>query len=239
METFRKVVVAVFVSTLCFGAQAADKPPAKEPAKAATKKRAPPLKIDYQDSIKISQLVTDEMKAKFLNLMILRQSLLVPLADSHCKYQTGGVVCVIQVPVYLLTDTTTSPPKTYCAAAFPELVTLPGTAAPGNPEKTIVWYLDPQFPIPPGAKFTFYAEKDHGIIVLKDNDKQMHDGELGDGTQTPPAPPDPTKYLFRHKNNKAQAESIYLPIVVRTDTTPGSPDKVSVCGTPDPRIAND
>jgi hypothetical protein len=236
MGTFWKVVIAFFMASLCLGLQAAKAPPAKEPAKAQAKKRGPP--INYQDSIMISQLVNDERKASFLKFMMLRQTLLIPLTDTHCKYQTGGVVCVIQVPVYLLTDPM-DPTKTYCAAAFPELVTLPGAAAPGNPEKTIVWYLDPQFTIPSGAKFTFYSEKDHGIILLKDDDKQMHDGELGDGTQAPSAPPDATKYLFRHKNNKGQAVSIYLPIVVRTDTISGSPDKVSVCGTPDPRIAND
>jgi hypothetical protein len=103
MGTFRKVVVAFFVASLCLGVQAAKTPPVKAPAKASTKKRAMPA-INYQDSIKISQLVTDEMRANFLKFMILRQSLLVPLDDPKCKYQTGGIVCVIQVPVYLLTE---------------------------------------------------------------------------------------------------------------------------------------
>jgi hypothetical protein len=117
------------------------------------------------------------------------------------------------------------------------VVTLPRT--PGNPEKTIVWYLDPQFTVPSGSKFTFYDEKDHGIIILTDNDHQMHNGELGDGTQAPGSDPDPTKYLFRHKNNKAKAVSVYLPIIVRTDNAGMPSEEVSVCGIPDPRIAND
>jgi hypothetical protein len=67
----------------------------------------------------------------------------------------------------------------------------------------------------------------------------MHNGELGDGTQAPGSDPDPTKYLFRHKNNKAKAVSVYLPIIVRTDNAGMPSEEVSVCGIPDPRIAND
>jgi hypothetical protein len=238
MRTFRKVVVAFFTASLCLGVQAAEKPPVnqtpKQRAKAPVKPRG--MLLNYEQSIRISQLVTDEMKANYLKFMELRQSLLVQLTDSNCKYQAGGVVCLVQVPVYLLTNPS-EPGKVYCAAAFPKLITLPRTN--GNPEKTIVWYLDPQFAVPTGAKFTFYQEPDHGIIVLNDKDHQMRGGELGDGTQAPGADPDPTKYLFRHKNNKPNAVSVYLPIVVRTDNEGMPSEEVSVCGTPDPRIAND
>jgi hypothetical protein len=63
----------------------------------------------------------------------------------------------------------------------------------------------------------------------------MHDGALGDGT----TPFKPYRYLFKHKNSVSKAEAVHLPIVVRTDDPGLASEKKSVCGTPDPRIAND
>jgi hypothetical protein len=63
----------------------------------------------------------------------------------------------------------------------------------------------------------------------------MHNGALGDGT----TPVDSTKYLIKNKH-RVKGEAVYIPVIVRTDAaTTTDPEKVSVCGTPDPRIAND
>lgn len=219
MGHFQRAAVACVMASLCLSVLAAENPKAKNKE----------LKIDYSKALNVDKFVTPEMKADFLKFMQLRSALLVNVGEP-CQFQSGGV-CPIDIPVYLLAG---SDGKVYCAAAFPESVTLPG-ADPGDPGKIIVWRLVTTFPIPPGATFTFYSEKDHGIIVLSDPDKQMKKGNLGDGT----TPVDPTKYMFTHKHNKSKAVSVYLPIVLRTDNAGTSTEKVSVCGTPDPRIAND
>ena len=87
MGTFRNVVVAFFTASLCWGVHAADKPPVKESAKqrakAPVKRRGMPL--NYEQSLRISQFVTDKMKKDYLTFMELRQSLVVPLKDSNCQ----------------------------------------------------------------------------------------------------------------------------------------------------------
>jgi hypothetical protein len=214
MKYFQRALLACLLGSLCFGAFGAEK-----------------SKIDYSKAIKVP--ISEDRLSDLKKSIILRRALLVPLPDPNCTYQSGGV-CPIDIPVLLLPDPQDAT-KIYCVAVFPELVVLPGSG-PSAPEKTIVWSLTGPASPPPNATFTFYNEKDHGIILLQDIHKQMHGGTLGDGTTSTV---DPTKYMFKNKNKISKAESVYLPIVVRTDNVGTAQEKVSVCGTPDPRIAND
>jgi hypothetical protein len=215
MERFLKIVAACVMASLCLSVPAAEKPKAKA--------------IDYSKAITV--VITEQMTADLLRFMQLRRTLLVPVKEA-CSYQTGGV-CPIEIPVVLLQDPADAT-KQYCVAVFPEVVKLPGAGA-GSIEKTVVWSLKPKSPPPPGVTFTFYSEKDHGIILLKNGSNQMHSGTHGDGTATQP---DKTKYLFKNKHKVQGAQAVYLPIVVRTDNAGTPTEKVSVCGTPDPLIEN-
>lgn len=217
MTRFLRAVAGCVVASLCLSVVAAEK----------AKRRAP---IDYSHVPR--EVVSDELRKDLLQFMLLRQRLLTP--PQTCAYQTGGV-CVIQVPVILLPDPKDTTGMTqYCVALFPAEFHLPGSAST-NTEKTIVWSLLPPSPAPTGpATFTFYDEPNHGIIILSDDNKQIHAGTLGDGTM----PVDATKYLVRDKH-KGKNEAVYLPIVVRTDNPGTTSKKVSVCGTPDPKVVSD
>jgi hypothetical protein len=212
--------MACLLAAVCLSVFAARKPPAKER-----------VSIDYSKAI--APLITDERLTEIQKSIVLHRLLLVPLSDPTCPLQSGGV-CPIEIPVLLLPDPADTT-KFYCVAVFPEVVVLPGSTVTNPSEKIIVWALKPASPPPPGTTFTFYDEKNHGIILLKNGSTQLHHGALGDGT----LPLDPTKYMFRSKNNVSKAEAVYLPIVVRTDDAGKPSEKVSVCGTPDPRIQND
>ncbi len=203
---------------------------AAEPGKPAKQAKAAP--IEYAGKADVT--ITDERKKQLLQFMQLRSVLFTK--PQPCVFQPGGK-CVIEVPVILLDDPANS--TQYCVALFPEEVSL-GPAASTDPGKFVVWSLIAPSPAPAGARFTFFDDKAAvgkapGIIILSDKNKQLHGGTLGDGTSTPP---DPTKYLFRNKH-KLQNKAVYIPIVVRTDNLGTASEKVSVCGTPDPRIAND
>jgi hypothetical protein len=176
--------------------------------------------------------ITDEQKAQFLKFMELRSVLFT--SPVTCAIQVGGV-CVIEVPVVLVSD---SSGTEYCVGLFPETVSLAGTTSTDT-EKTVVWALSPVNPPPAGTTFTFYdaskyLTKAPGIIILSDKNKQMHSGALGDGT----TPVNPTRWRLKNKHTII-GEAVYIPVVVRTDNAGTTMEKVSVCGTPDPRIAND
>jgi len=202
-----------------------------EPSKKAKRtKDAPKIVYTGQSDVKI----TDDLLKQLLQFMQLRSVLFT--APRPCVLQPGGV-CVIEVPIILLKDPTSG--ADYCVGLFPEEVSLAGTAA-GNPEKTIVWSLIRPSSAPANATFTFFDDKATvgkapGIIILNDKKKQLHGGTLGDGTTTPP---DATKWLVKNKH-VLTGKAVYIPVVVRTDDPGGAAEKVSVCGTPDPRIAND
>lgn len=224
MSHLQKVVVACVLTSLCSIAPA---------QKAKVKKTLP---IDYSLALKVP--IADLLKSDFKTLFQLRRALLVPLTNPGCTYQSGGV-CAIEVPVFLMKHPTEN--TMYCGAAFPEVVKLPDSGDKSTGEKTIVWTLKPVAlnqgdPMPAPNEITFYPEKDHGIILLKNGDKQMHGGTLGDGTKVPP---EATSYLFKNKHRAKTAEAVYLPIVVRTENAGTSTEKISVCGTPDPKMVND
>lgn len=153
----------------------------------------------------------------------------------RCVYQTGGV-CVIEVQVGLIDD---GAGNEYCVAPFPEEVQM---GIGDDLEKTIVWRLLRPANAPASSTFTFFDDsksihKANGIIVVSDDKKQLKGGRLGDGTTSPP---DPTKWLIKHKHQRnSKNTAVYLPLIVRTDDPGAANEKVSVCGTPDPRIAND
>ena len=212
------VSVAAFVlASLGSSVLAADNPKAKT--------RSP---IDYSKTTKV--LITDDQRRDFLQFMLLRKKLF--LHSQTGMFQAGGV-CVIEVPVILLNDPAPGGQQ-YCVALFPEEIHL-GPGGSGNSEKIIVWALTPPDPAPAGpATFTFYDEPNHGIILLSDTNKQMRGGALGDGT----TPINATRYLFKNKHKVANV-AVYLPIVVRTDNPGTAAAKVSVCGTPDPKVVSD
>lgn len=193
-------------------------------------KRSKTTAIPYTGKADVS--VTEEMRKQLLQFMQYRALLFT--RSRPCVILTDRV-CLIEVPVILLPDQASG--TVYCVALFPEEVSL--GPAPST-EKTIVWSLIPPSSAPAGTTFTFFDDKAAvskapGIIVLSDGKKQLHDGTLGDGTVTPP---DPTKYLIKHRH-KVKNVGVYIPVVVRTDNPGAASEKVSVCGTPDPRIAND
>lgn len=199
--------------------------PANEKAK---RSKQPPIVYSERSHITI----TDEQKAQFLKFMELRSVLFT--SPVTCAIQVGGV-CVIEVPVVLVSD---SSGTEYCVGLFPETVSLAGTTSTDT-EKTVVWALSPVNPPPAGTTFTFYdaskyLTKAPGIIILSDKNKQMHSGALGDGT----TPVNPTRWRLKNKHTII-GEAVYIPVVVRTDNAGTTMEKVSVCGTPDPRIAND
>jgi hypothetical protein len=119
---------------------------------------------------------------------------------------------------------------TSCLGLIPEEIHFPKEDR-GHP-RTIVWGIRPPSSTVPAARFTFYDEKDHGIVVLNDtNPPELKDGKLGNGQQ---GNQDPAFYNIRNQHNQ-QATISYLPIILKTDST-GS---VAVCASPDPRIVND
>lgn len=227
MRHFPKAVAACVIASLCVGASAAEKRRIK------TKN----ARIDYSLALKVK--VPDNFKLNLEAFLLARKAIAIPLDKDACEFQTGGV-CAIEVPVFLWTNPADN--IMYCGAAFPELVKLPG-AKSDNSDKTVVWRLIPTAlsagdPVPAVGEITFYSEKNHGIILLKNGDSQMHSGKHGDGSEGA-NPPDMTAYQFKNKHKVKGAEATYLPIVVRTDAASTPIGKVSVCGTPDPRILND
>jgi hypothetical protein len=203
---------------------------AVEAGKPVKRTKAPAIVYKNKASVDITD---EKLRLQWMQFMQLRSVLFTKSAP--CVYQTGAV-CLIEVPIVLLKDPNTG--ADYCVGLFPEELSL-GPAAP--PGKTIVWSLiQPTTPFPAGTTFTFFDDKATvgkapSIIVLSDKHKQLNGGTLGDGTLTVP---DPTKYLIRHKHTVPN-RAVYLPIVVRTDNPGTASEKVSVCGTPDPTIAND
>jgi hypothetical protein len=223
MKHLLKAIVVCAIASFCVSAPAAEKA-------GKNAKRGPP--IDYSKALKFG--IPEKYRTDFEAFIRARRALLVPLADPNCPFQTGGV-CAIEVPVFLWKHPTES--TLYCGAAFPELIKLPGSG-PGSSEKTIVWSLkpvalNPGDPVPPANEITFYDDK-IGVILLKNDSSQMHNGARGDGTHGM-GQPDTTKFLYQNKHKVKTAEAVYLPVVVRTESN----GKVSVCGTPDPRILND
>lgn len=224
MKRLKATLAVCMLAVLSMGmAAAADRPVVK-------RTKAPELvytgKADFE--------LTIELRQQLLQFMKLRTVLFTKAKT--CVLQPGGV-CVIEVPIILLKDS--SGPDEYCVGLFPEEVSITGTAS-GNPVKTFVWSLIPPVSPPPNATFTFFDDqaavgKAPGIIVLKDAKKQLVGGMIGDGTTSPA---DPTKYLLKNKHRE-KGKAVYIPVVVRTDDAGLPAEKVSVCGTPDPRIAND
>lgn len=203
-----------------------------QPVKKKHSASAKPAPIQYSGR---SDFQTDDkLMNQFLLFMQLRTKLFTP--PKTCAIKPAGV-CVIEVPVILVPDPANG--AEYCVALFPETVSFTGTTAT-DPGKKVVWSLIQPSPPPAGATFTFFDDKTTinkapGIIILSDSKKQMENGSLGDGTSSTP---DPTKYNFKNKHT-AKGEAVYLPVVVRTDNAGTASAKVSMCGTPDPRIAND
>ncbi|HEY2560540.1 MAG TPA: hypothetical protein VGI48_12590 [Caldimonas sp.] len=203
---------------------------ADPPSKKAKRLKAPPIVYSEKSEFK----VTDEQKTEFLKFMELRSVLFTPSVDP-CRLLPGGVVCLIDVPIILLTG---SGGTQYCVGLFPKEVVLDGTTS-ASTERVIVWRLIRPGSAPATTTFTFFDDtssvgKAPGIVILSDPKQQLHDGILGDGTGSP----DGTKWLIWNRH-KVVSKAVYIPVVVRTDN-PGTPsEEVSVCGTPDPRIAND
>ena len=229
MKRFQRTVAAC-ISALIAMSVVAQPRPDKAPPRGKSAKSAP---ISYKSKADI--VITEEMMKKFLLFMQLRSVLFTPPVS--CVLQPGGV-CVIDVPVILVPDPST-PGTDYCVALFPEKVSISGTSSTTT-EKTIIWSLIPPAAAPAGATFTFFDDKAAvgkapGIIILTDTNKQLHNGTIGDGTTSTP---DPTKWLIKNKH-KIKGEAVYIPVIVRTDNAGTPSEKVSVCGTPDPRITND
>ena len=171
-------------------------------------------------------ILTEELLKQLGLFMQLRQKLFtLPVPD--CQIGTGGT-CPISIQLARVKDSNGVP---YCVGLLPESVGLSGSG-PDN-ERTIIWSLI--LPVPPiqTSKFYFYGENDHGITWLTDNDKQFSGGKLGDGSG---GPPDPTKWHAKNKHDTRASVGVYVPIILEEDTVTG---KISLCGTPDPRMTND
>lgn len=224
MKRLQTTLAVCALAALCVSAAGA------ESGKPAKREHASPIVYTGKADVTI----TDELQKRLLQFMQLRSVLFT--RPQPCVFRPGGV-CVIEVPIILLKDPGSG--QEYCVGLFPEEVSL-GSTAPANPPKTIVWSLIPPSPAPAAATFTFFDDraavgKAPGIIILSDRHAQLHGGALGDGYTTPP---DPTKYRIRNRH-RLRNEAVYIPVVVRTDKPGTASQKVSVCGTPDPRIAND
>jgi len=173
------------------------------------------------------------LKVKVLALMEVQRALqkvLFTAAVDSCYIETGGV-CRIPVEIIRVTG---SDGTIYCAARAPEKVTLADTASAD--ERTLVWSMTFPESVPADTKYYFLGEKDHGALVVRDDDKQIYNGKLGDGSG---GPADPQKWNAKSKHNTRKSESVYVPVVLQDVKQADNSIKTSLCGTPDPRIAND
>ena len=174
---------------------------------------------------KLAILDTD-LKTQLALFMQLRQKLFTqPVAD--CEIGTGGT-CTISIQLARVTDANG---VNYCVGLLPESVGLSG-AGPDN-ERTIIWSLILPDPAISTSNFYFYGEKDHGITWLTDKDQQFSGGRLGDGSG---GPANPKKWHAKNKHDTRSSVGVYVPIILEEDIATG---KISLCGTPDPKILND
>ncbi len=126
----------------------------------------------------------------------------------------------------------------YCVGLIPESIKF---GPSDNVAKTIVWEIVPPPPgtsNPPNSKYEFYEDsKVTGIVLLNDsNPAQLKNGKLGNGNT---GNKDPLYYNMRN-DHKKKLDASYLPIIVqRVPASTTDPEKVALCGTPDPRILND
>ncbi len=177
--------------------------------------------------------IDDNLLRRLQQYVRSRSFLFTP--PKSCVLQGG--VCVIEIPVVLVKD---AQGTDYCVALFPERVSISGTLAGKRNDTPIVWSLIPPKPAQaPGTTFTFFddshsLDKAKGILFLDDTQKQMDGAGLGDGITLPA---DNTKYHVINQHSQ-KGLATYLPIVVRTDFANTPTPKVSMCGTPDPVIAN-
>lgn len=173
--------------------------------------------------------ITSEFRKDLLKYIQFRRFLYTDPID--CVVKAGDDKCPIPIQLVQVSDAN----GTYCVGLLPEVVTLRSTAS-GNPPKRIVWEVIPPSPVVPNAEFFFYDENDHGITWLSNfpvsGQKQLHTGRLGDGSV---GSPDRMKWHVRNRH-RVKGEGVYVPIVLQRDTLT---DKISLCGTPDPRMVND
>jgi hypothetical protein len=211
-------VGACLLALFCHGA-IAQKPETSSVIKSAVKAEPQRLKE-----------ITPEFRKQLLQNMVqysqFRRFLFTDPID--CVIENGDI-CPILVQLVQVSDAN----GTYCVGLLPEVVSLHSTS-PGNAPKRIVWKLVLPSPPVPNAEFYFHKENDHGIIWLSNfgSPPQMHTGRVGDGSS---GSPDRTKYVVRNRH-RATGEGVYVPIILQRDTTTG---KISLCGTPDPRMVND
>jgi len=178
----------------------------------------------------MSQEELKTLQKEVLAFMELRKAILFTKAIAGCEIKTGGV-CEIPIEVIRVTG---SDGTIYCAARAPESVTLTDTQ--NADERTLVWSLTFPEAVPGDTSYYFLGEKDHGVLVLRDDDKQIYNGKLGDGSG---GPPNVHKYNAKSRHNSRKSVSVYVPVVLQDVKQTDGSIKTSLCGTPDPRIAND
>lgn len=215
MKRLSATLVSLMIALFCQGviAQSPEKPAAGMSAAKAEPQR-------------LKQITTEFRQQILQNREQFRRLLFTEPRD--CVIE-GGDICPIWVQLVQVSDAN----GTYCVGLLPEVVTLRGTA-PNNAPKRIVWKLVPPSPPVPNAEFFFHNENDHGIVWLSNfgSTLQLHTGRLGDGTV---GAADRTKFVVRNRH-RLKGEAVYVPIILQKDTTTG---KISLCGTPDPRMVND
>lgn len=97
----------------------------------------------------------------------------------------------------------------------------------------ILWKLDP-IEDATHSKYSFH--KEHGILIVVDDDSQLmpNNGGIGESSA---ARSDITKFHWnKHSRTVPNAQILYLPIVLRKDISTG---EKTICATKDPRIVND
>ncbi len=214
MKHLSATLGACLVALFCQGASAqkTEKPPAS--------------KVSANPEPQKLKEITPQFRKQILENIQFRRLLFTDPID--CVIENGDV-CPILVQLVEVSDAN----GTYCVGLLPEVVRLRNTSS-GNGPKRIVWKLVLPSPPVPNAEFFFHNENDHGIIWLSNfgSPPQMHTGRLGDGGT---GSPDRAKYVVSNRH-KVTGEAVYVPIIMQKDTTTG---KISLCGTPDPRMVND
>lgn len=154
---------------------------------------------------------------------------------------TANVCERVKIEIIQIPD---SDGNVYCVGLIPEKVQF---GPPDNARKTIVWEIVlPANPDPSNSTFEFYDEttpgivdKVPGIVVLSDSTpRQLKGSKIGNGNAG-----NKDRHFWNMTNDHTdKLDASYLPFIVQTVPAPtGStePAKVSVCGTPDPRMTND
>ena len=108
-----------------------------------------------------------------------------------------------------------------CLATVPEKIMV--TVRSGfPPAKTIAWNLTP----PNSGSMEFSFQPKNGILVLDNPHGQVNSGSIGTSN---------AQFIVKDKRNR-QADAIYLPIILQTDTATGI---VTLCAASDPKIVNE